>query len=227
MKLSLTTLITVACAICFLQSQAEAKKEIWITVSNTPTVTMRQLQIKIADKIVEHRFSKRNAGRPLVIPDHGLFQIVRENTVDGKKSHEVIANIEVGENVSKALVILAPIKAEPNKLQFKPHIENLKDFDQGDKMFINLSENAMQIHLGENILDIDICKSAKYKGKNIGQSRVVKLAYKYRKPDGKVWNDISMSNYLLQPNTREIIVFYTDTKNGRYDYYGVSINMQQ
>lgn len=225
MNASFATILPILSALCLFTSFADAKKDVWITASNIPDETMSQLQIRVDGKIIPHQFSKRQAGNSLTIPDDGLFQIVMKKP-EAAEEYEIIANVTLGKEISQALVVITPDDTENEKPIYKHHIENLKDFELGDKLFINASKNDIQVQLGEDVLLVPKSKSEKYKATKIGKPRVVKLMYQFQNPDEELWQTIGESNYYLQPNTREIIIFYMDVNTDRYNYHGITINIK-
>ena len=225
MNTSFTILLPILSALYLFTSLADAKKDVWITASNIPDETMSQLQIRVDGKIIPHQFSKRQAGNSLTIPDDGLFQVVMKKP-EAAEEYEIIATVSLGKEISQALVIITPDNTENETPIYKHHIENLKDFELGDKLFINASENDMQVQLGEDLMLVPKSNSEKYKATKIGKPRVVKLAYQFQNPNEESWQTIGESSYYLEPNTREIIIFYIDVKTDRYNYNGITINIE-
>ncbi len=212
-------------ALCFLTSSLDAKKEVWITASNIPNETMSQLQILVDGEIVQHQFSMRQAGKPVSIPDTGVFQIIRKKLNDAQEEHDIITNVTVDKDISKALVVITPGHAKSGSSNFKSHVENLGDFGMGDKLFINISDYDMKIQLGDEVILLPKSKSEKYKAAKIGESRTVKLLYQFQKTGEELWQTIGESSYYLQPNTREIVLFYQDIDTDEYNYHGITINL--
>ena len=198
----------------------------WIVAVAIPDDLENPVKMVSGKKVVEVTLSKRSVGEPVQIPKEGIVRMIRElpNADDPEKPIiETLAQAQIPETVTNALVILVPVKKkEGSTLLFASTVQNLAGFGGGETLYMNLSPREILVQLGDEKIplrkgDIKVTKSPK-------QDKAVnkEVSYSFFDPAKEKWKLLGASTVVVRPTRREICIFSWDSRFDRLDYHGVT-----
>jgi len=201
----------------------------WFIYTELPEGVENPIKVMSGNDIVEITLSKRSVSAPVKIPADGILRVVREipDPKDANKVvHQILAQAQVAEGVSKALIILMPLKKPQGDLIFTSKVQSLASFKGGDWMFMNLTNAEIGIQFGEKNLPIKPGEMHIHNTPGLTQAISMSISYHFRVPGKKEWELISASTIPVMPTRREICLFSVDPKFGRIDYHGITFPVE-
>lgn len=175
--------------------------------------------------MTELTLSKRMASEPVKIPADGIVRLVRKLETPpaaGQLPYKIIAQTTIAENIQKALVILMPVKANPEGLLFQCKTIDLASFKGGDYLFINLTTLNVAVDMGTNKIPLKPADMKIYNAPTVTEPINVPIRYSYYDATKEEWNVISSSTVALYGTRREICIFSWDPRYNRIDYHGIT-----
>lgn len=168
--------------------------------------------------------SKRAASDPVKIPADGILRLVRklENPQDpAKPGYVTLAQAQIPETVTRALVILTPLAKEQDGRVFHAQVQDLATFTGGDYLYLNLTNLRVGVEMGTAKLALNPGESKIYDAPDAAGAVNVPIRYSYYHPTEQQWKMLSSSTVVLRATRREICIFSWDPRFGRVDYHGI------
>jgi hypothetical protein len=175
--------------------------------------------------MTELTLSKRMASEPVKIPADGIVRLVRKLETPpaaGQLPYKIIAQTTIAENIQKALVVLMPVKANPEGLLFQCKTIDLASFKGGDYLYINLTTLNVAVDMGTTKIPLKPADMKIYNAPTVTEPINVPIRYSYYDAAKEEWNVISSSTVALYGTRREICIFSWDPRFNRIDYHGIT-----
>ncbi len=198
--------------------------------TSIPKGVENPVSVLLGQKILRLTLSNRMASEPVKIPADGIVRLVREveNPENpGKPKYQTLAQALVPDGMSKALIILIPVKKTKAGLLFRTKIKDLATFKGGDYLYMNLSPLNVAVELGSTKIGLKPGQDQIYDAPVLSKSTNVPVRYSYYHPTQKIWKMISASTVVLRATRREICIFSWDPRYKRIDYRGVTFPVSE
>ena len=172
--------------------------------------------------------SVRHMSDPFPIRGDGTVRLINP-IVDaerpGKMTFETLALAQVPKTVQQALIIMAPAGPKsPHAFQCK--VLDLKDFQGGDYMYLNLSPRKMVVTLGEEKKALEPGSLEIQTNREVKKATNTPLSFHYYSESAKKWRLITATTVVVQPTRREICVFTWDHKHSRIHFKGATFPIE-
>jgi hypothetical protein len=169
--------------------------------------------------------SKRMASEGVKIPPDGIVRLVRKleaAPAPGQLPYQIIAQTTIPENVEKALVILMPMKTNPQGHLFQCQTIDLATFRGGDYLYLNLTTLNVRVDMGKNVIPLKPAEVKVFNAPLELKDTNVPVRYSFFDTAKNEWNMISSSTVALYGTRREICIFSWDPRYSRIDYHGIT-----
>lgn len=212
------------------QDQGGGEREVrgrkaWIVATAIPDGLENPAKFMTGKDVVEVTLSKRSVGNPVKVPEDGVIRMVREipDPEEPEKTvYMTLAKAVVPQGVSRALVILVPVKPNERGLLYSAKIRDLAKFTGGDTLYMNFSPRNVVIRLGEEKIGLRSGESRIHDAGSLAKSVNRPVSYHHYDEEKKKWKLLSASTVVLRPTRREICIFSWDPRFERIDYHGVT-----
>lgn len=174
---------------------------------------------------VQVNLSKRMASEGVKIPADGIVRLVRKleaAPAPGQLPYQIIAQTTIPENVEKALVILMPVKTNPQGHLFQCRTIDLASFRGGDYLYLNLTTLNVRVDMGKNVIPLKPAEVKVFNAPADIKDTNVPIRYSFFDTAKNEWNMITSSTVALYGTRREICIFSWDAQYGRIDYHGIT-----
>ena len=207
-------------------NSSKAKGRIaWFVYTSMPEGVENPVKVMSGKDITDLTLSKRMASDSVKIPQSGILRLVREmqNPDNSKKvNYLTLAQVNIPKKISRALIILMPLKNPEGSLVFKTKVQDLAEFKGGDWLFMNLTKADIGVQLGETKMKIMPNKIRIYDASALGKSTNMPILYSFFHPIKDEWKLISASTVVLRKTRREICIFSADPRFNRIAYHGIT-----
>ncbi len=183
------------------------------------------VSIMTGKDISELTLSKRMASEGVKIPADGIVRVVRKLAAPpapGELPYQILAQTIVPENVTKALIILIPIKPTGNGILFQCKVQDLAAFKGGDYLYMNLTNLNVAVEMGPTKIPVKPGETKIYDSPVSAEPTNIPIRYSYFDTTKEEWNVLSASTVVLYGTRREICIFSWDTRYNRIDYHGIT-----
>jgi len=211
--------------------QRKAKGRVaWFVYTSMPEGLENPVSIMSGKDISVVSLSKRSPSEAVKIPTDGILRIVREvaNPEDPAKPKLLtLAQAQVPEGVSKALIILIPVADNPQGLVFQAKIQDLATFKGGGWLFLNMTKVKVAVEMGKTGLEIKPGEVKIYDAPTLSEPVEMPIRYNYFHPVQQKWKMLSASTIVLYSTRREICIFGWDPKYDRIEKHGITFPVTQ
>lgn len=197
----------------------------WFVYTSMPAGLENPVSVMSGKDISQVTLSKRSPSDSVKIPPDGILRIVRkvENPQDpGKPTYFTLAQAQVPEGVSKALIILVPVANNLQGLLFQSKVQDLASFKGGDSLYLNLTNMKVGVELGKTNLEIKPGEVRIYNSPALAEPTDLPIRYSYFHPEKQQWSMLSASTIVLYSTRREICIFSWDPRFDRINYHGIT-----
>lgn len=197
----------------------------YFVYSSMPEEMENPVTVMTGKDLGQLSLSKRSTSEPVKIPADGIIRIVRrlENPQDpAKPSYLTLAQVQIPEGVSKALVILVPIPKTESGLLFRAKVQDLATFNGGDYLYLNLTNMQVGVEMGTTKIGLKPGETKIYNPPDPTGAANMPIRYSFYHPTQQQWKMLSASTVVLRPTRREICIFGWDPRFNRVDYHGIT-----
>ena len=201
----------------------------WLVYTSMPEGFENPVSVLTGKDIVKVTLSKRAASEAVHIPADGCLRIVRpsENPDPKQPQYLTLAQANIPDGVSKALIILVPAAAPQGDLVFQAKVQDLATFTGGSYLYLNLTSLNVGVEMGTTKLALKPGDTKIYAAPVLEKATNVPLRYSFFEPTQHQWQVLSASTVVLQSTRREICIFSWDPRFGRVDYHGITFPVTQ
>jgi hypothetical protein len=206
----------------------EKKRLVWFVQTSIPKEIENPVKILTGTEIQMLTLFESVASQAVSVPEDGILRLVKEvpdpnPNAKGKINYITLAKAVVPKEVSRALVIMTPVK-EPSKdgAVFLTKVQPLELFKGGDFMYINLSNSRIAIEIGTSkkminsggleILSVAATKTAES----------VPYSYSYFENEKQRWMPLNASMTIASTMQREVFIFSPSLETGRIRCKGIT-----
>ena len=169
--------------------------------------------------------SKLSPSDPVKIPADGILRIVRkvENPKDPKNpEYLTLAQANVPEGVTDAMIILMPVAKNSKGLLFQARVQDLNALKGGECMFLNMTKLKIGIELGKTRILVEPGEVKTHNPMDGATSASVPIRLSYLHPEKQEWAMITASTVALYSTRRELCIFNWDSNFNRVDFESIS-----
>jgi hypothetical protein len=197
----------------------------WFVYTSMPEGLENPVSVMSGKDVTEMTLSKRSPSQPVKIPADGILRIVRkvENPENpATPSYLTLAQANIAEGVSKALIILIPVEPNPKGQVFQAKVQDLAAFKGGDWLYLNMTKLRVGVDMGRTSIEIKPGEARIYNSPPLPEPVNVAIRYNYYHPVKEQWKMLSASTIALYPTRREICIFSWDPHYERIQKHGIT-----
>jgi hypothetical protein len=207
------------------KARAAKGRVAWFVQTSIPEGLENPVSVMSGKDIIQVSLSKRSPSEPLKIPSDGILRLVRkvENPADPTKpEYLTLAQAQIPDSVSKALIILLPVAENPKGLVFQARVQDLASFRGGECLYINMTKLRVGVEVGKTSVEIKPGEVKISDGPTPSEPVNMPIRYSYFDPANEKWKMLSASTIVIYPTRREICIFSWDPRFDRMDYHGIT-----
>ena len=203
-------------------------RKAWIMCTSIPEKVPNPVSVLVDGEVHKITLSIRHMSDPFPIRGDGAVRLIKtvpDPKQEGKMTFDVLAQAVVPKTTQEALIIMAPAPSD-SKHAFQCKVLDLKEFQGGDYMYLNLSPRKIVITLGEEKQPLEPGSLEIQTNREIRKATNTPLSFHYFSENENKWKLITATTVVVQPTRREICVFSWDSERERIQFKGATFPVE-